>query len=282
VKKRRSSQIDEALARLGAEEESFLKRHFLAPVVRGHGVRVRIANVICRMKIDPADFQGWGVFLPITMTEAMLDRPATMGERKRYLELLPGVRLIVCRKTEQQSCAVPANPSDPRCRSSGMLELRLAEEIELFDTVVARFDGAMFWFDQVDETSDPSLAVYLRESLGKELDPRKLARKGLTTGQRYAYVLNLAARRAEMKLSEAQHREAHLRQALAHAGAELRDFGEMHGEYRVTFTFDGRRHTSLIGKRDLTVRSAGICLSGMDSQFDLNSLVGVLREAGRR
>jgi hypothetical protein len=278
----RKHKILNSIDRLGAEEESFMKRHFLAPVVRGHGVRVRIANVICRMKIEPADYQGWGVFLPITMTEAMLDRPASMSERTRYLALLPSVRMIVCRKHESQAFVVPANPSDPRCQSSGMLELRLADEIELFDTIVSRFDGSMFWFDRVDETADPSMAAYLRESLTREIDPQMLERKGLTTGQRYAYALNHAARRAELKLSEAQQREARLRDALTHAGADLRDFSEMHDDYRVTFVFDGRRHTSLIGKRDLTVRSAGICLSGMDSEFDLNSLVGVLREAGRR
>jgi hypothetical protein len=282
VKRRRNTQIDKALARLGAEEESFMKRHFLAPVVRGHGVRVRIAKVICRMKIEPADFQGWGVFLPITMAEAMLDRQATMSERKRYLELLPGVRMIVCGRTDQQTFVVPASPSDPRCRSSGMLQLQLSEDIEKFETVVARFDGAMFWFDQVDEAIDPSLAMFLRESLTKQVEPDKLARKGLTTGQRYAYALHQAARRAEATLTEAQQREARLRDALAHAGAELRDFSEMHGDFRVTFEFDGRRHTSFIGKRDLTVRSAGICLSGQDSDFDLSSLVGVLREATGR
>jgi hypothetical protein len=72
--------------------------------------------------------------------------------------------------------------------------------------------------------------------------------------------------------------ERRLREALEHAGATLRDFAERGDVYSVSYTVDGQRHTSIVGKADLGVQTAGICLSGEDRKFDLHSLVGVLRE----
>ena len=55
-----------------------------------------------------------------------------------------------------------------------------------------------------------------------------------------------------------------------------------HVTYTVTFTVDGQTHRSTVHKNDLTVLVAGICLSGEDRKFDLQSLVGVIREGSQR
>lgn len=285
-------KIHDALDRLAAEEQKFLGAQFLAPVVRGRGgrVQVRIAGVVCDMRVTPRDFEGFGVFKPQSHSAARLVRAATMGERRKYLELFPRVLLVISSRAAEGSStagAVPSNTADARFNVLGEIDLQLVDEAELFDTIVARFDGRQFWFDQVDPRADPALAPFLRQALVNMTAPATVdERPALSPGQRLAYLVNyrarveaaLAAERAK-ELDERTRNENRLREALEHSGAQLRDFVERRGEYTVTYDVDGRRHVSTIRKNDLTVQSAGICLSGQDDDFDLASLVSVLRES---
>lgn len=66
--------------------------------------------------------------------------------------------------------------------------------------------------------------------------------------------------------------------ALAHADGRLTGFIERDDAYTVTYRVGNREHISTVSKRDLTVLTSGVCLSGLDSNFDLTSLVGVMRE----
>lgn len=273
-------KIQGALDRLAAAENAFLAAEFLAPVIDGAGVTVRIAGVVCQMRVKPWDFRGFGVFQPKSHAQATLVRPATMSERRKYLALFPRVVLVIQARDEKSTRALPANIADARFASGDEIELRLVEECELFDTVAARFDGRQFWFDEIDPRTDPAIAPYLRRALAAMTEPKSLDRKGLTPGQRLAYLLNYRTRLESLMMDERTRSENRLRDALAHAGAELRDFVERNGAYRVTFDVDGTRHTSIVQKNDLTVETAGICLSGLDQNFDLESLVGVLRESG--
>ena len=60
-------------------------------------------------------------------------------------------------------------------------------------------------------------------------------------------------------------------------GGELREVRDRDDYWLIEWTAgNGDRHTSASAKNDLTVVSAGICLSGLDSNFDLQSLVGVV------
>lgn len=279
----KDDKLEDAFARLAQAERAFVGTEFLAPALRGGRVAVRIAGVVCELNnVTPADFTGFGIFRADSHERATLVRPATMGERRRYLQLFPRVSLVVSAKSDRDSFAVPLNSADARFSVQGEVTLRFAEDnVQLFDVVSARFDGTSFWFDQPDPRADPAAAPYLRQALVRMLELAKLDRPGLMPGQRTAYALRYRARLEQM-LEDARTRdERRLRDALEHAGAALRDFAEQRDEYRVTYEVDGERYVSVVRKGDLTVQTAGICLSGLDQQFDLTSLVSVMRQAER-
>ncbi len=77
----------------------------------------------------------------------------------------------------------------------------------------------------------------------------------------------------------AQGDEQRLDTALRTGGGHLRQFQDRGEYYLVEWTTaNGEQHTSAIAKGDLTVISSGICLSGQDRDFDLQSLVGVIEQ----
>lgn len=276
------ANISNLISRLAAKESEFLRASFLAPVKKHAMVAVRIAGATCQMRVMPGDFEGWGVLRPVSYALARLEREGTLTERWNYLRLFPAVTFVLSiADGDGVWLGQPARLGDQRFSFDGLAQIDGVDDAELFDTIVARFDGSRFWFDQVDPNADPSVAAYLRESIVAMVDPRLIHRPALTPEQRLAYGAN-HLKRLRVRLSDARASgEYRLRQAIEHAGATLREFSELGDVYRVSYSVDGRRHTSVICKNDLTVKSAGICLSGQDAMFDLASLVSIVR-AGQR
>jgi len=96
---------------------------------------------------------------------------------------------------------------------------------------------------------------------------------------RSAYKIAYQTTQEAQRLREIAHVEQRLREALALAGGVLREFQDRGDCWLVEWaTPDGERHASAIHKDDLTVLGAGICLSGRDRDFDLQSLVGVVTQ----
>jgi hypothetical protein len=279
VRRAYGSRLDEILERLAAAEERAFAAEFLAPILRGGTVQVRIAGVVCRLTVRPPDFEGWGVFRPDSARTARLVRPARLAERRGYLDMLPLLRVIVCEREQDRWLAIPAHRADARFRIEGLVPVRLVEEPRLFDVLLTRFDGAQCWYDGPEPRRDPATADYLREALARMVAPDQLSRPRLTPEEREAYLVNYAPRlQAELDCRR-DRVEERLRAALAHAGAGFRGYQEHGDVYRVAYVVDGRRHVSVVSRDDLSVQVAGICLSGRDRHFDLQSMVGVLREA---
>lgn len=265
--------VHQLLDRFALAEERFGRSEFLAPALPGGVVYVRLEGVLCRLRLS-GNFRGWGVFRATGPATATLVRRATLAEQRRYLDLLPRRRVILCRSLRDAWQAWPAHQGDRRFGSPVLLPVRQVEEAQPFDVAQTRFDGIQSWFEQLDARADPSVAAYLRQALAAMTPPERLQRRGLSAEERAAYGVLFEMDRDTM----CDRTEDRLREALGHAGAELTGYVERADGFRVEYLVDGERHLSVVD-RDLSLQLAGICLSGEDRRFDLSSLVGVLRES---
>lgn len=282
------TDVRELLKRVAAEEESLRSSLFLAPCVRGGHVRARVYGLLYTFLHSPLDFEGWGIFQPVSEREARLVREAQAEHVEDYLRLFPAMRLLLCYRLKGNAwLAYPASEAEARPRlSSGRVEpvtVHLVLDGREFEQGVARDVGGEWWFEGIDRRASPLEAESLREALRGGIDPSALNLKGLTPEMRACY--SLVFRRREMEREKLRlagqpgfesSGESRLRAALRFGGGDLHDFSDQ-GDYWVVgwLARDGQYHTSVIAK-DLTVISAGICLSGEDQKFDLQSLVGVV------
>jgi hypothetical protein len=193
--------------------------------------------------------------------------------------------------------------------------VHLVTEAAAFEPIIARFDGSAWWFDEIDRRAEPQPAELLREQLRQVAMPDTLRFAGMTPEMQVVYELalqqtdeyqlRLQHQREAQEQREGQHEqrqqrrpqrepertsqsgtrnrqaqrhdEQRLRDALQMGGGDLREFRDRGDFWQVEWTTrNGEYHTSAISKNDLTVISSGICLSGYDRNFDLQSLVGVI------
>ncbi len=272
--------IDDLLNKLEAAEHDFLASEVLAPLLPGQAVTVRIAGIVCQLRVDNQRFEGWAILQPLSTSRARFVRVARLAEVATYLKLFPATRLVAVLREGRRWYGLAAQKGDSRFHLDRPAPIWLAEEgIQPFETVAVRFDGRFFWYERRDPRRNPALAAYLRQAVNEKVAPGDLHKAGLSAEERAAYAW------AWSLLEEARKStvERRLAEALTHAGGHLQAFIERDEAYTITYEVDGSRHVSTVRKNDLTVLTAGICLSGQDQRFDLTSLVGVVREgAGRR
>ena len=271
------TDIHHLLNQLSSTEDQLRSTQFLAPCVKGGQVRIRIAGLVYTFTPQPRSFAGWGVFQPIDSRTAVLVETAELPQVTEYLQHFPAVRLrLATRLQEQTWLAYPVNEADLRQRFKTVrpVAVHLVTEGSAFEEIVARWQEKSCWFEEIDRRADPTLVELLQAAL-KNLTPvESLQFKGLTPEMRSTY--ELVAQRTE-GLAQPHQDGRRLRQALQMGGGELQQFHDRGDYWTVEWTTaTGERHISAISKTDLTVVSSGICLSGYDRDFDLQSLVGVI------
>ncbi len=273
------SNIRNLIQQIATQEEQLWSSQFLAPCVRGGQIRTRLAGMVYTFRPKPAQFEGWGVFQPSNPQTAVLLTEANLSQIEHYLNPFPSVRFRLIQPLQSKTwLAYPVNEADFRQRIgvAQPVATRLVTEGAAFEQITARFDGQSWWFEALDRRADPIIPEALRSAI-KQLTPsHELHFKGMTPEMQCTY--DLVAQSTD-SLSQHSQDERRLRKALKTGGGNLQTFQEQNDYWTVQWTTaDGEKHTSAIAKADLTVVSAGICLSGRDRDFDLQSLVGVMED----
>ncbi len=287
----------ELVERLARQEQELRRTCFVAPCVAGGKVRARLEGLVHDFEPRPRDFEGWGLFRAIDSKIAEAVETAEPRHVDAYLRLLAPFRLVLAARLSGASwLAYPAGEADARQRlgEARPFPVHLVADGEAFEQVKARHDGAAFWFEAPDRGVDPRVAERLRQALAAMTSPGDLEIPHLTREARVVYRLlrDAESRREERRRQNRERRRRHrqerqtrrdegrLRAALAVGGGSLHQFRDRDRYWQVEWTTaDGIHHTSAISKTDLTVLGAGICLSGRDRDFDLQSLVGVVEHA---
>lgn len=260
-------------AKLAEQETKFAAEQFLAPVISGQKIRIKIESVLMELDVTPKRFSGWGVFSCKDYRTAKRIRVANEFERDEYLKLFPAIRCIVVKKGDDHfGICLP----DSRFKITGEIPISLPLELQQFDCVLVRYDGENFWFDSKLFEYNPQ-ADYLRDEFSKKTKVDALSINGLLVEHARAYtVLQLE----EAKLKKLTT-EGKIQDAIKRGGGIYKSFVERGNTYTITYSINNKDFTSTVDT-NLRVQSSGICLSGRDKMFDLQSLMSVIREGDNR
>ncbi|HEY9776072.1 MAG TPA: hypothetical protein V6C81_20080 [Planktothrix sp.] len=265
------------VAKMAEAERKFATSTFVAPVVSGGRVRVRLQGIVYELEVQD-DFSGWAVLQMTSPGRAkVVDRPSPAVIDK-YLKLCPRIKLVLVTQFENRWWALAASTEDTRIKLEGPVPVQLVERTSRFDTINARFDGSTFWFESVDRRRDPAIAKTLNKALADKVQPNDLRCSGVVPQERIAYRMVFLAEYGDDAIIAADD-TTRINSALKHAGAQMQSFWYSGRDAAtVRFSVAGDTHTVTVRPSDLMVLSAGVCLSGRDNDFDLTSMVGVFRE----
>jgi hypothetical protein len=276
------TNIRKLLNELANQEKQLPQTQFIAPCVAGGKVRTRMSGMIYTFTPKPRNFEGWGIFQPVDIQTAEVSDEASLPQISEYLKRLKPLKLRLAHVLQGQTwLAYPVNEADMQQRYGicKPLPIHLVSDGIRFDVIVARNDGVTWWFDECDRRSDPFVVQELQANIKKVTLPKQLHFKGITPEMRTIYHLVVQKTHEFDALHQQKRDENRLRDALKLGGGELREFRNRKDHWVIEWiTGDGEHHTSAISKSDLTVISAGICLSGEDEKFDLQSLVKVVEQ----
>lgn len=260
------NKISNLFNKLAAAEQQFFSGEILSPVYKCP-ILVKIEGVITTLKTDR---DGWGVFTTADGKNATFKREPTIRERDSYLSLFPQLSfMVVALGDVLQGIQV----SNSNITLNGITPIFLPDTVEQFDVIFCRFTGRQLWFESINRRYPRRIISELKDALEKNVVPKNVSVSGISEKERTAYqILYNNKVKGLMENDEFRFKDAVYR-----GGGEFLSYRKQGESYRVSYSVDGERYTSTFDKNMMT-QSAGICLNGTDGRYDVQSLIGVIRE----
>lgn len=269
--------ILKTIERLGKQENTLTEKVFVSPVFYNRRIITRIEKILYYLDI-PKTKPGWYNFKIIDKKNAQVISLADIHEKQNYLKHLQKTRIILVYKKNEVYFGVPIKGAGFDLTT--LLPIYLCDDsVTDFSKIICRFDGNNLWYDSLDVSGDPAKTDYLNQSLTNLIKPDKIKYKGLSLEEKIAYNIRFEV---DVKIKEKLKTDI-LKQDIEFSGGKYLQSTEKSDHYSVTYEISGHKYTSIISKdHKHQVLTAGICLSGGDTNFDLKSLVSVIREGQNR
>jgi hypothetical protein len=315
----RTSGILKLIGSMADSEDALYGSTFVCPIFNSDRIATRVRGLYHFFRV-PKVSPGWYRVKALNSKEAEIVGECDLHEKESYSMLFPRVRMHPVIKEGLLFKAIPMINNSPILDLNALHTVYFADDfVREFDRILCRTDGSHVWYEESDFGMDPEIPEYLRKSLEERVPPEALAYKGLNIDCKRSYALRvtideairvgiaerarkdeeleLKRRREEALIAMENTRKELVRKAqdrlkaiegtlegdVAHAGGEYIGHEEKSDHYRIRYIVEGVEYISYVAKTPgHQVLSAGICLDGEDQQFDLKSLITVIREGQDR
>lgn len=93
--------VHDLLNKMASAEDEFLETEFMAPVLHGGRVQVRIAGIVVTLRVMGDAEPGWALLKPLSMDRARVVGRPSLRQVRDYLALFPLFRLLLLSRSEE-------------------------------------------------------------------------------------------------------------------------------------------------------------------------------------
>lgn len=270
--------ILDTIDKIGEKEKMISKKDIISPIYHNNKIITRIDGLVMYLTIPYCE-PGWYKFRPVSNKKARMVSSADIEDIHKYLGYFTKIRIISIFKEKNVYYGVPLKNNLMGLDISTPIPFYLSDDmVEDFSRCICRYDGANLWYDCLDPNEDLEKISYLRDSLKSLVVPANIHFKGLSIEEKIAYNIKYTL---DVKVRE-ELKKTKIQRDVEFSGAKFLSSNERSDHIQVTYEVDGEEFTSVVSKDpNHQILTAGICVSGGDSLFDLKSIVSVIRQAQR-